>query len=523
MNERGIPIPFQEINQAKVQALEQEKPWVKRVLYGAWDGTKKTLESQSPEAWGKRIMKVIDGKIVPRLTPEQQRWAEIHREGIKEAASYAGVGVTTAEVVLAVVAIDKGIQKLFPPRDFYPDLTQWAQEVGELFTMQHGVDAAAAGLFATTLRSMAIQALSDTPQLESAMHVALSKRKQIALDRVRHTFTRSYIDAAYQTRHPISRLDAKAQQVAAEQAFHQWDDGMQLRGLEEIFQLSQQRPHIDPQSAIKAAVRLSGRRLPITTDEKLLMQRYLAQTQAARDGEMVLPLTPDEGQKTVEEHEKNMKAIQRRMTQRIKIFGTASKWSVEPKPTTHRFLDADGHIIRPSEVPPQKKGKKAQETMTNAHQTTHVNHERMIQDREVAQRELGTFEHRLQRALQRAYPSREPQSDLLSTLLHRAHDRLLDRDEIGVLLVRIEHVGRFDHGDGVTLKDRKTIATTLFQKLFHELPSKEQKIIARKQREHVLSQLAERWTDQMNCAGLDVVFGLDIRDKLNEIAKNRKT
>ena len=67
----------------------------------------KIIESQSPEAWGNRIIRVIDTKIVPKLSSEQRQWAAQHQEGIRDAAMYAGVGITTAEIVGGVVALEK--------------------------------------------------------------------------------------------------------------------------------------------------------------------------------------------------------------------------------------------------------------------------------------------------------------------------------------------------------------------------------------------------------------------------------
>ncbi len=80
-----------------------KEPLIKRV----WYGVGKFADSQKPEAWGNRIMRVIDTKIVPRLTPDQQKWAQSHQESIRDAAMYAGVGITTAEIVGSVVALEK--------------------------------------------------------------------------------------------------------------------------------------------------------------------------------------------------------------------------------------------------------------------------------------------------------------------------------------------------------------------------------------------------------------------------------
>lgn len=77
-----------------------KEPLIKRVWYGVG-------KSQSPEAWGNRILNVIDSQIVPRLSPEQQQWAAAHQEPIRDAAMYAGVGITTAEIVGGVMALEK--------------------------------------------------------------------------------------------------------------------------------------------------------------------------------------------------------------------------------------------------------------------------------------------------------------------------------------------------------------------------------------------------------------------------------
>lgn len=88
-----------------------KEPLVKRV----WYGTAKFLESQSPEAWGNRIDDIIKKKVVPKLPPQQQEWAAKHQKGIREAATYVGVGITTAEIV-GVVALTKiGLDRVLAP------------------------------------------------------------------------------------------------------------------------------------------------------------------------------------------------------------------------------------------------------------------------------------------------------------------------------------------------------------------------------------------------------------------------
>lgn len=98
-----------------VRVLRRE-PTVRKVLYGAWDTAKKVAESQSPDAWGRRISGAIEKHIIPRLPEESRAWAIDHQEEIREAATYAGVGITTAEIVTAVAlgakAIDAGKYRL---------------------------------------------------------------------------------------------------------------------------------------------------------------------------------------------------------------------------------------------------------------------------------------------------------------------------------------------------------------------------------------------------------------------------
>lgn len=91
----------------KEQPLVKEiksEPLVKRMLYGAWDGTKKVVESQSPEAWSKRIMQVVDETVVPKLSLETQERYRKLRPKIADAAVFVGVGITTAEIVALTTA-----------------------------------------------------------------------------------------------------------------------------------------------------------------------------------------------------------------------------------------------------------------------------------------------------------------------------------------------------------------------------------------------------------------------------------
>lgn len=116
-NERLVPgtsVQWEESGALRVKTEQKKEPLVKRVLVGSWDATKKLV---SPEAHGHRILQIIDDKIVPKLNEKQRKWVEDHAEGIRDAAMLAGAGVTTAEVVAAVVAAHWGYRKLFPYRE----------------------------------------------------------------------------------------------------------------------------------------------------------------------------------------------------------------------------------------------------------------------------------------------------------------------------------------------------------------------------------------------------------------------
>lgn len=91
------------------------EPFIKKVWYGIGK-VEKVLESQSPDAWQKRIMKLVDEKIVPGLSAEHQETAAKIRPMIESVATGLGIGITTAEIVGVVVAADKALRLLRPER-----------------------------------------------------------------------------------------------------------------------------------------------------------------------------------------------------------------------------------------------------------------------------------------------------------------------------------------------------------------------------------------------------------------------
>ena len=79
-----------------------------------WYGVGKAVESQSPKAWEQRILRVIDKQIIPKLSPENQKWAQEVRPKVEKFAKVAGVAIPVVEVVVVVgstVVVGKKIKE----------------------------------------------------------------------------------------------------------------------------------------------------------------------------------------------------------------------------------------------------------------------------------------------------------------------------------------------------------------------------------------------------------------------------
>lgn len=79
-----------------------------------WYGVGKAVESQSPKAWEARILRVIDKQIIPKLSPENQKWAQEVRPKVEKFAKVAGVAIPVVEVVAVVgstVVVGKKIKE----------------------------------------------------------------------------------------------------------------------------------------------------------------------------------------------------------------------------------------------------------------------------------------------------------------------------------------------------------------------------------------------------------------------------
>lgn len=241
-----------------------KEPFFKRVWYGAG----KALESQSPKAWEKRILNVIDEKIIPKLGPADQAWLSEIRPKVEHFAKVAGV-VTTASEITAVVAgavgIGRGIGKLIEKRgierilkgpkeipsmpwkwakteasmlpksleqvlqlnfgDPNPQFTQWLGAMGDTYREKYGTNGAQ--LFTETIGIMTEKAahagsfLTQSDLVELARQYKDPKRVQEAVDLfhagAKHNVWQDILDRALGEKRPEALTMLKDQFVSAYQ------------------------------------------------------------------------------------------------------------------------------------------------------------------------------------------------------------------------------------------------------------------------------------------------------------------
>jgi hypothetical protein len=84
----------------------KDEPLIKKV----WYGVGKAVESQMPRAWNERIIKTINEKIIPKLTPEQLAWVAKNHKVIEGTATGLSVGIWTGELIVLEVVAYKAIQ-----------------------------------------------------------------------------------------------------------------------------------------------------------------------------------------------------------------------------------------------------------------------------------------------------------------------------------------------------------------------------------------------------------------------------
>lgn len=414
------------------------------VMKQVWYGIGKFAESQSPEAWGKRIIRVIETQIVPRLNPDQQRWMADHRAGIEEAATYAGVGITTAEIVAASVALNSGVRRIFPDKTekLVHEFSPFDQQI-----RSHIEDAGVAAELSAVVGVLVASGVDPTAKRIRTDPMSKSQRKEAF-----YTFKKDFRKAF---RTAVTSADGKpVPKRVIDGQFHNWL--VDVLGVTDF-------PGYKPDAVLYT--------------DQFGRSRYLKPTSPAG---MSDPLIPE-----AESGENILQAIRR----------------------------ADENSKR-SEVNERvqaaiKARKVLQATVRS----------------EVFSPDPGTFSYRLRTAVDTALPqgmlNRANDRLMLISVLSKAHEQSSDK-EIGDLLLRIEHGDAFDvkwvkgarvHGD------RLKPAITLFNKLLNPLERGEGAMLRYYNRRDAIDTLARRWVNDMDCAGLSVVMGLDIRENLNALEK----
>ncbi len=545
-----------------------------QLLREVWYGVGKAVESQTPAAWNERIIRTINTKIIPKLTPEQHQTLYRYKKPIEVAATAAGIGISTVEMIAAVVAFRWGVTKLrslhesavlkkglkkinkYKAAEYVPlpvkwathpdsllepafekalqsayadPLAPWERSMNALFREKFPKREQDALRFSITMKRMAEQMAENNrirPAWEATMHFALGGKKPEALVRVREQFVNAFVEAT--RAFPDMRgLSDDARRLFAGEAFRVWADEFQFRGLEDLFFRSQQTERVPFAVAKKAAVRLGGHRMPITLDE------ILAAYQSATSGGPV-PFEQALGDRwwetgqsalwDMQGHEKKMAEIGRRIDKKL---GITRK---DPKPDTHRFLDRNGHIIRPGSVPAPvsfqesvrqavdenirqfvaKRDGKIRRIHDTAAQTPQKI--RKTVDRVTTVRNLGTPEIRLHNALVAGFSPNEPvtsashgllESLLLQVQMHRADPNI--QTVLGKL-------GKPE--SQVPVAEKTKLAASLFAEMFPKLSKAQQNTLGFAHDGTLFSTMSAKWVQEMRLAGLNVLTNRDIIEAL---------
>lgn len=385
---------------ASVGRGKNTEPVVKRVLVGAWDGTKRAVESQMPAAWNERIINVINDKVIPRLTPGQVAFVSEHQEGLERGIKAASVGITVVEIYLAAVALKhatRGVKEVlrrrrmsqYEPASFVKQKKRWAKSdasvlprsLEQVLELRYGnvgpvtVDSFAgsswmndlrrdhrrqfgnniplANQFAETIRRMGETAQSGAePEWNRILHVTRSKRTAEAFPRIRSQFIRAFHEVAQHPSSPVHRMPFAQRNLAAHRAYEQWE-AMQMPRIEDILNWSQgENRRVDYAGIAQATRRLVGERIPTELHAILDMYNRGSFTRLMYEDIKQDPAwakafeqTPGFMRFAMEDEAREQKALQVSLQNIAKAGGT---WVREPKPTQHRFLNEDGSIKRPS-------------------------------------------------------------------------------------------------------------------------------------------------------------------------------
>lgn len=127
-NPEGAPV--------RIRPVLTENPAADTVLWGIYDAGKavgKVIESQSAPAWNERIIRTINEKVIPKLTPEQLAFVAKHHKAIETGAKVAGISIATSERVvifgLSIYAQSRFQQHRYEKRMDKTLQTSWLAEV----------------------------------------------------------------------------------------------------------------------------------------------------------------------------------------------------------------------------------------------------------------------------------------------------------------------------------------------------------------------------------------------------------
>ncbi len=261
-----------------------------------WYGVGKAIESQSPKAWEQRILRVIDKQIIPKLSPENQKWAQEVRPKVEKFAKVAGVAIPIIEVVAVVgstVVVGKKIKegirihknKVFEkkfkkrygfaigdetvkPIDFVKDprfieawskiqpqqseivnpFTEWLADTTKEFSNKYGP--IAKYRMENTLREMSVNIKNNEKGNISRYRFIVEtaqKGSPAAVERAKRTLQKIFIDAYIQSRGGVDRRAnpqrALIMDMMARDAFAKWEN-VQFPGLPELLNEGSRYPSL---------------------------------------------------------------------------------------------------------------------------------------------------------------------------------------------------------------------------------------------------------------------------------------
>jgi hypothetical protein len=215
-----------------------------------WYGVGKAVESQSPKAWEARILRVIDKQIIPKLSPENQKWAQEVRPKVEKFAKVAGVAIPVVEVVAVVgstvylgkkiyegvrIYRQKILDKKSETRTTPFDL--WLLDIRNQVMQRY--DAAQATAIEGTIRQMGVDIGTKQGKASKWRSVfeTAQKGSPAAVNRAKRRLEQMFVDAHVQAHGGVDKkIDpekARQMYILAREAFAQWEN-VRFPGLGEL-------------------------------------------------------------------------------------------------------------------------------------------------------------------------------------------------------------------------------------------------------------------------------------------------